>query len=334
MKKILLTLFGIVFMTMSLFAQGMGVATLCHNDSTISAYYGRGALVDACNAAAAGDVITLSAGFFNASNYTISKSITVRGAGCALDSVLHSYPTILTGSSDLKISANVVNFEGVYVENKVNLQTYGAVQFVKCRLSNVYCSSYTPAITFINSMIRSFTPYKSSSYIYNSILGYFNDSNHYADLECHNCFIKEYTDMKNSMFTNCIFEADQKSSTDSTLVTLSSTNIAYSCLGVGAKGDIFENVKRINNMSNQSIADFSVFKSYKGGMFKDDTNFELTPEAQKQYLGVDGKQVGIYGGDIPYDLVPTNPQIVKFNVDSKTTPDGMLNVDIQVGSAK
>lgn len=50
--------------------------------------------------------------------------------------------------------------------------------------------------------------------------------------------------------------------------------------------------------------------------------------------GTDGTEVGIYGGSLPYDPTPTNPQITKFNVASKTTADGKLSVDIEVKSAE
>ena len=49
--------------------------------------------------------------------------------------------------------------------------------------------------------------------------------------------------------------------------------------------------------------------------------------------GTDGTEVGIYGGSLPYDPTPTNPQITKFNVAAKSTADGKLSVDIEVNSA-
>ena len=48
----------------------------------------------------------------------------------------------------------------------------------------------------------------------------------------------------------------------------------------------------------------------------------------------DGGEIGIYGGSLPYSAVPTNPQITKFNVASKTTADGKLSVDIEVKSGE
>jgi hypothetical protein len=57
------------------------VATLEHN-GTLSNYYGENALATAHEAAVNGDVITLSSGQFESSGYlTITKAITIRGAG-------------------------------------------------------------------------------------------------------------------------------------------------------------------------------------------------------------------------------------------------------------
>ena len=67
-------------------------------------------------------------------------------------------------------------------------------------------------------------------------------------------------------------------------------------------------------------------------MYLDDEMFELTDEAKTKYLGTDGTQVGIHGGSIPFDITPTNPQITKCNVASKSTIDGKLSVDIQINA--
>ena len=78
----------------------------------------------------------------------------------------------------------------------------------------------------------------------------------------------------------------------------------------------------------------TVFKSYKGGRFSDTQKFELTDDAQKKYLGMDGTQVGIHGGMLPFSSTPSNPQITKCNVAAKSTADGKLSVDIEVKAAE
>ena len=76
-----------------------------------------------------------------------------------------------------------------------------------------------------------------------------------------------------------------------------------------------------------------VFKTYKNndsGTFTDDETFELTDEAKTTLLGLDGTQVGIYGGNMPFSATTTNPQITRCNVAAKSTADGKLSVDITV----
>lgn len=78
MKKFLSTLALALVSTMTLFAQTTLVATLTKGTETTS-YYGIDAFKEAVEAAADGDLITLSPGTFNAT--TLNKSITIRGAG-------------------------------------------------------------------------------------------------------------------------------------------------------------------------------------------------------------------------------------------------------------
>jgi hypothetical protein len=76
-----------------------------------------------------------------------------------------------------------------------------------------------------------------------------------------------------------------------------------------------------------------VFKTWTGGVSEIET-YELTDEAKTKYLGDDGKELGIYGGNLPFTPNPTNPKITKFNVASKSTADGKLSVDIEVKAAE
>ena len=68
--------------------------------------------------------------------------------------------------------------------------------------------------------------------------------------------------------------------------------------------------------------------------YTNDRTYELTAEAARQYLGDDGTQVGIYGGDTPFTDVPTNPQITSRQIATKTDNDGKLSVKITVEAQK
>jgi len=93
------------------------------------------------------------------------------------------------------------------------------------------------------------------------------------------------------------------------------------------------------NSTNKYVSTISsVFKTYNvtgyNTYINDSWSFELTETAAQTYLGTDGTQVGIYGGNLPYSEDPTIPKITKCNVASKSTADGKLSVDIEVKAAE
>ena len=95
--------------------------------------------------------------------------------------------------------------------------------------------------------------------------------------------------------------------------------------------------KYVTNATNKIVSDYaSLFKTYTGANLDllDSENFQLTDAAKTQYLGADGTEVGIYGGNLPFDPTPSNPQITKCNVATKSTADGKLSVDIEVNAAE
>ena len=90
------------------------------------------------------------------------------------------------------------------------------------------------------------------------------------------------------------------------------------------------------NTTNVALNLREVNQFFKSGnsTYNDNEKYELPEEAQSQYLGTNGTQVGIYGGTLPFSSTPTNPQITKCNVAAKSTADGKLSVDIEVSSVE
>ncbi len=110
--------------------------------------------------------------------------------------------------------------------------------------------------------------------------------------------------------------------------SLNSTNLLYNCVGISSV-NIFDDY----SMNYKAEKTSDVFKTWTG-TYSDLQDFELTDSAKKKYLGDDEKEVGIYGGNLPFSPNPTNPKITKFNVASKSTADGKLSVDIEVKAAE
>lgn len=63
--------------------------------------------------------------------------------------------------------------------------------------------------------------------------------------------------------------------------------------------------------------------------YHDSLSYSLTDEAKAKYLGDDGKEIGVYGGEYGYNHTPSVPRIIYKNID-KETKDGKLKVNIKV----
>ena len=348
MKKIFLaTLVAVFGCVNQVFAQTQ-LATL-FRDGDVKTFYGIGALRDAHSNAKHGDVITLSSGTFN--SVDITKAITLRGAGMQYDSIAKTEPTILTGDfklaiqNDSTLQGYSLTMEGIYFQGEISLKNviYNA-QFVKCRIgwlgnrTGDYLNTFVNA-RFINCYILGLYigPKGSVAAINSFIYNYFQKC-HSSDLastssEFQNCVISVADYPAYSTFRNCILKCYQSKS------TIPYTSTAYGCIAYNS----FENSNPFsNNLSNTYISEFGdaaealIFKTWDGRWYDNsiEGNLELTDAAKTKYLGADGTQVGIYGGSIPFTARPSNPQITKLNVASKSTADGKLSVDIEVKAAE
>lgn len=345
MKKFFLAAFVAVFGCVNqIFAQNQ-LATLFH-DGDIKTFYGIGALKDAHYNAVNGDVITLSSGLFSSTD--ITKAITIRGAGMQHDSIAKIEPTILSGDFDISINndstlkGNSLTMEGIYHNAQgevcLNIAVHNA-QFVRCRFYNIgrskiasirgnslrnssfihcvisnqlYLEEYA-SVSCVNSFIRN--PYKYVDSPYESS----------TSLECGNCVIQANISIPTySIFRNCIIYSSITSA-------IPNTSNAYYCIGAGVNSFLFRDV---NSLTNKYVTNISeIFKTWDGKNYissLETENLKLTDVAKTKYLGHDGTQVGIYGGSIPFSTRPSNPQITKLNIASKSTPDGKLSVDIEV----
>lgn len=308
-------------------AQSMQVATLSH-EGTITSYTSADALRQAYEAAVDGDVITLSSGVFNSVN--LEKRITVRGAGMGVkvnDTDPYIEPTIIKGYFEIVVDGTPENdfkMEGVYCTDRADFQGLTNAQFSKCKFTEI---SYTTGhggftdVTFINCI------FGDGSFCYNASMNFYG------------CYFKKDPFNRNSIYTltNCILYVEEYAQPGTTCVLKNSIVINEKHDSWVADSKQAYYTICVGNLSNncslyKSLQDNNGTLLPKGTqLFKEGTFYQLTDEA-KQYLGSDGTEVGIYGGSLPFDPTPTNPQIVKFNVASKTTADGKLSVDIQVNA--
>ena len=325
MKKLFSVLVLLTAIVLTARAQSMQVATLSH-EGTITSYTSADALRRAYEVAVDGDVITLSSCVFNSQNF--EKRITVRGAGMGVkvnDTDPYLEPTVIKGSFEVTADGSPevnLKMEGILCSDLVRFKGIINSQFSKCRFKEITYSAgaggYTD-VTFINCV------FEVGSFCFNSSMNFYG------------CYFNNIGFRENSLFTltNCVMEVNSHGYPPSVCVLKNSILIKN---GDGAwypdNGQVYNTVCVGNLSTNcglyrslQENGDTLLPKDTQ--LFKEGTFYQLTEEA-KQYLGGDGTEVGLYGGSLPFDPAPTNPQIVKFNVAPKTTADGKLSVDIEV----
>lgn len=354
MKKLFLSLVALTMATMS-YAQSSVLATLSH-EGEISTFYGAGALKRAHAAAKHGDVITLSSGSFQAVD--ITKAVTIRGAGMQVDTIAKIYPSVIVGKYVINVADTLeqhLTMEGVYCDdNTVTVyNTLKNATFIKSRFhrfESVYGETngygHMINLAFIHCKIAKHfnnanggnTVSFVNSVIMNPYVGYSSFTNN--SFEFTNCVIRWDGSFRNScypsnssyyaIYRNCILSSFTYSTTS--YHNLSNTNLIYNCLEI-CSYNMFANFgsQGVFLYITKNLSD--VFKNWTG-TYTDAQSFELTDEAKTKYLGDDGKELGIYGGNLPFTPNPTNPKITKFNVASKSTADGKLSVDIEVKAAE
>lgn len=329
MKKLLLSLVATMIVTMS-FAQSSMLATLSH-DGEITTFYGASALAHAHAAAVSGDVITLSSGTFSAIN--ITKGVTIRGAGMAFDPQTQSEPTIITNDFTIEIpttDTSRLTIEGIYHNASIYYKgTLTGAMFMKSRFKTIsYNNSSNDRIvnlTMLHCRVanKMWLSGNSSAACINCVVCYpYSFSDATSNYEFTNCIvIGDGSSPKSSSFKNCYFYNTYSN-------YLNSSDMAFNC--VSDYSYMFTYVPANNNKIASTAA---VFKSFNG-TYSDQQTFELTDTAKETYKGIDGTEIGIYGGNMPFSAVTTNPQITKCNVAAKSTADGKLSVDIEVNGGE
>ena len=326
----LLSLLVLVLFGTRVMAQSSLLATLNH-EGTISTFYGATALQKAHAAAENGDVITLSSGTFL--SVDITKAVTLRGAGMVLDAATQTEPTVLANDFKITIADDVtgrLTIEGVYSNQRVTIEKLKNAMFLKDRMREIYINSsgYGTDLTFIHCRIayryQGRVASNNSATFQNCIVSDINGENYIL----HNSIIRGYDNSssislcENSEYKSCIIVGY--------IYSAPKTSTYYNNLSIGRSASDLSGIPNSTNVFVNSEDDR--IKNLR--TYSDDNDYKLTDEAKAIMKGSDGTEVGLYGGSLPYDPTPTNPQISKFNVAAKTTADGKLSVDIEVKSAE
>lgn len=307
---------ALITCAISLSAQTSQVATLSH-DGQITTYYSANALKDAYAAAVDGDIITLSSGQFYGCDMDNKSQITLRGAGMMPD----ANPTIIT--NDIRMGNTGINdwtIEGILFTGDVRHNGING-KFVKCYFAKTLYLSNTINVTILHCILKNVHAYRDGEPSRTFINSYLYQSNDLYNSTLTNCVVLSYTTswIYDSVLKNCIICGREGDNTPS---LPQSTTASYTYYVGASEGDVFRNSPSTTNVMMKDLG--------QDDIFKDLITFELKDEFAETWLGEDGTQIGMHGGFIPFDPTPTNPQITKFNVASKTTADGKLSVDIEV----
>lgn len=325
MKTFITTVCIILLSALSAIAQSSQIATLLHNGQ-ITNFYSGTAFKEALEVADDGDVISLSSGIFNATD--ITKNVTIRGAGITVEGYNNSQlPTILSGNFTINCTESELYslcLEGISLSGTLKIGSADNLAAYKCRFNKI--SAIYPAnpnwtwknFKFLHCIFSEI----SDSYTKNSSVDFIN------------CLITDKGEFNGSnantrQFTNCIIYSSS---------SISYANLANSII-IMVKGSAYRTeITASCSVANCIVVNCSLYEALNGGnkflgetdgLFTTSGFYELTPEMM-EFKGNDGKQVGIHGGNMPFDPVTSRPKITRFDVSSQTTSDGKLSIDIEV----
>ena len=325
--------------TLSGYSQDVQMATLQHGE-TMKAYYGTEALKEAVAAAEKGDIITLSGGVFK--SLTIDKPVVIQGAGYVQDAAHFRYRTAITGDTYVNIpeGESGLVIEGIFFGNRFYLWGDSIKQFTlrKCCLSEVFYSASSSNCEVSQCKINSFSLQASTTqnlYMHHSVINTVAaNSGTVSSWMIDHCVItNQLQDYVTAFVQNSLVKNPRGTSACSFFNNVFSYNTYSYCANITAV-NVEGNVKYECYKSDAS----AVHDSYKAlfanqeaaNHWRLEYDYKLTEEAAAQFLGNDGTQVGIYGGQIPFSDVPTNPQIVSKNIASQSDENGKLSVKITV----
>ena len=351
MKKFFFSLVAATMAATASVAQSSLLATLSH-DGTISTFYGTTALKDAFAKAESGDAITLSAGQFQAVN--ITKAITLRGAGMNSrnDSIISHEATVVQGNFTVNIpdslSGRLIT-EGIYFNSNMTYEgKLNNVLFMKSRFQSIKGGNSATLVnsSFIHCRIAGGITLtnNSNANMINCVVWEPNNKDATgSNFEFDNCVVRMGTgaNVISSYYKNCVIMVNAynagNSYTGDAIPSSCMATYSVGMSGFGQLNDYYNNI--FTNIWSKSTTNVNVAKPsdvFKTGGFgyNNVEQFALTDTAKAKYLGNDGKEVGIYGGSLPYEEDPTTPQITKCNVAAKSTADGKLSVDIEVKAAE
>jgi len=309
MKKQLFLAVCLIMMSLTASAVTINKALLEHNGEVT--LFDGDKVQDAINAASDGDVIYLTLGTFKPFNVT--KQITIRGTGDT--SVIDGDVTIsIPGAPKLTIPV----LESLAVSGTVHVGAQVDDMIIrKCKIANFTIGAQIDGAVidrcYITSALTLSSYIKGMTVVNTKLLFVKANSGATQNTTFVNCNIYHlYINYFSGTIINSIIRSSSgainstvliNSLLNSSGVTIGSSSVTQSCYWASSS-----NLIQDNNCE-------CVFDTYT--------------LQSKAYLGNDGNVIGIYGGDTPYTLDPSVPQVTSSDIklDTKTKK---LNVKLTV----
>jgi hypothetical protein len=334
-RQTLLTLIIAIATTMTVNAQTIAL----HSSTGVQIIKGNTALATAYTAAQSGDTLYLSGGSFTPPA-AFDKQLTIFGAGHYVDSALTTGKTFINGNVTLSENADLFYLEGVEITGNFTISTNHSVNNVvvkRCKLNGTF-----------NALGNLSNPTSNLSLIGNVLMNRINIENIQTSILSNNIISNTFQGSNGNLISNNIVLGYIRGSSMDYLFqgsnnTLNNNIFLWEGYNANANGsgNVFNNnlyveptpnygTAATSNGNYTGIPQSAIFVNQSENTFNYSHNYHL--QAPTTYLGIDGSQVGIYGGTFPYKegAVPLNPHIQIKNIAPTTDANGDLQIQIQV----
>lgn len=320
------------------------MATLQHGEQT-KVYYGPDALISAYKAAAdSGDVVTLSSGEFNWGD-NLSKSITIIGAGFEDDEVSGIKKTMINYQLRIKHADSVngdgetikggrkvdnLHLEGLYINSDIYLESNNFpvrnLEIVKCYCTEIHLNSECYDVVIRQCVIQ--RPDQAKG-------GTINSSNTLHNLLVTNCYFGNLYGAPTTSTINvdhCLIYRGYSgylgsyNYTNNILINSSIPTTASASNNILAEGSTFGGLLGENNWNGLKNAGVWAADG-EDGSYSSTKDFAL--KYPEKYIGTDGTQVGLHGGQYAWNRIPSIPRITECTIDTQNAAVGTIKVSIK-----
>ncbi|MDE6099837.1 MAG: hypothetical protein K2G01_02225 [Paramuribaculum sp.] len=300
----LLIFLSVSFSAFTLEAKVHYTAVLQHNNS-VTAFNGDSALIKAAAAAVEGDAIYLSEGNFKGATITVPLKIYGAGENTVTGAIVLNFP---------KTDA-ATHIEGINSNGSINLKNAYNVTIHRSKFNSIrHLSSYEEAdnIVFQQCHIGSCSSGKTNR------------------LVLENCIIKTINQTIYTCDVMPIIKNSYVATDKCERYTYSNSTIRTISAGTNEKS-LFNCVLGTTPNEDCRVQDCTILNTSEfDALFKDQETLELTDAAASTYRGDDGKEIGIYGGNYPYTLIPAIPEITRAAHPMSPTADGKLPFEVTI----